>query len=797
MPLDIFTDSYQLYKAHTESVLSWLTDEGSKRNVRLPRREATASMASAGTSYIIDVNDIVPYARLVVKASKAPAPSDKLQSLRSAITSRRRYTTWYQGQSINNTSLIQSNKSHEYFTDVLDELFDVLAYSYGEGDAKTSGERFEEIKGTLGSMPTKHNPYDILELEHLDLAGQYKDHTIEEIKASPILSQPPATYQFQDSRDDVLFATFEMVADLHAIRRHLQECLEQYRTRNLSLVSVSAIINCAIGIVRGIEKRFMDSVPHFTNWEKVMDTIAFPTQFEKLFTAPFVFSETAHLCIMYGLPFEELRYFRELLRMEKVLGRLNGHVSVLRVEATQIENEGNWKADTIILHEFFLEILSYGLDSSLPSEDELTRGIREVFKDNPIHLWVVFGLQIFLDIQRILGEEVTRPFREFKATCDIFRENTEGQIKFSEGIRLKRYDQAQKDRIRNDSVVLNENIAEDVFMLQRSLHSVLGPGRPFFFLSHNPVVCGLMQCATLLKSQKWGTSIVNKSNDAAAAAHLYNAMRNEGYLPSRWPDMEKLIDLYGSSDIFLGAPPKTVAAYIKHNLVARGSSITNFAKNKRGEIDFSEKGVRLLKVPEIMKTFEKFLCQKRKDRTDMNVDLMEKVLLQTAHRQNTQKEQETDKKGSSDVLSPVQLLILLEQRMAEEQPKLVFDYFNLNRSCWMLLLAVYKEIREEFTAYLPQEFRGVNRNIMLHTLPTFIFIQFAMEGGKKDAGKENILSRVGRVMDAYISEKAQNPSPTIDGVVDDSELITETEHGTQRHGNGPEECIHWGVCDRM
>lgn len=394
-----------------------------------------------------------------------------------------------------------------------------------------------------------------------------------------------------------------------------------------------------------------------------------------------------------------------------------------------------------------------------------------------------------------LGEDVTRPFRQFRTSSDIFKGSIEQYIKYSQIIRKKPFDKTEQDGIRNNSAILNGWSAGDVFMRIREQDPQLGLGRPFFFLSHNPVVCGLMQSAALLKLQSGGIKIMNKSIYAASAAHLYNAARTEDCLPSRWPDMETLIDLYGRSDIFLGAPPKTISAYSHHHLVARGFSATNFAKDRSGEFEYSDRGARGLKVPKILETMQEFLCQSDATKTDINVDLMERFLHQTAHRKAAKNT------GSSHRVSPLQLLILLEQVMEEEEAKLVFNYYALHYHCWMLLFKIYMELRDEFTAWLPSGKRNGNPNFLLHFLPPYIFGTMLKESGKKGGtkggkdgtGEENILSRVGRVMDVYISEKAQDPSPTTVGVVDDSGLETEIEHGTQ---NGV--CIHWGTsCDRL
>ena len=356
----------------------------------------------------------------------------------------------------------------------------------------------------------------------------------------------------------------------------------------------------------------------------------------------------------------------------------------------------------------------------------------------------------------------------------------------SEVMRKEKLDHAEKIATREMSDRINGWVTDDVLMGLRENYPKLGPGRPFFFMSHNPVVCGLMQCVTLLSSQSKGISIMNASMFATCAAHLYNATMNENHLQSRWPDMDKLIDLYGRSNIFLGAPPKTASAYEKHYLIAQGFSIRNFAKGKNEKREYSNKGARLLEVPKIMETLGKVLRQTSTTDTDMHVDLVENFLHQTVDQQATQK------KGSVRALNPVQLLMVLEHCMEKEEAKLVLNYYTLNRSCWMMLSAIYSEVEERFKASLPAQSRGQDPNSLLCHLPPFIFRTFAEESDKRGASKETIMSRVGRVMEKYISSEVQNSSPTVVGVVNDNGIETETEHGTQ---NG--ECIHWGECDRM
>jgi hypothetical protein len=48
---------------------------------------------------------------------------------------------------------------------------------------------------------------------------------------------------------------------------------------------------------------------------------------------------------------------------------------------------------------------------------------------------------------------------------------------------------------------------------------------PFFFLKHDPILCGLMQCYLLESWRHFGVAFSNCYNDILASAHLYNAAK--------------------------------------------------------------------------------------------------------------------------------------------------------------------------------------------------------------------------------------------------------------------------------
>ena len=342
-------------------------------------------------------------------------------------------------------------------------------------------------------------------------------------------------------------------------------------------------------------------------------------------------------------------------------------------------------------------------------------------------------------------------------------------------------------------------ISKDEFLQQRQEQPSLGPGRPYFFFSHNPVACGLFQFALLLELQRGGMQDLNGSAYALSMAHLYNAAQTESRLTTNWPDMEKLIDFFGKEDLCIGRPPKTVDHYLPQFLLAKGVSSQQFAKNRRDKgIKHADDGPRRLKTSEFVENFEKLLGKTDNTQIDINVDLIETFLHRMAHTQsmNKKKQGHTHERWErSHTLTPTQLLTLLEQCMEEEEPKLGLDYFVLYKSSWHLLVSIAMELDPEYTKWLSHRFPKYDSNInhRLHYLPHYVFekLREARKSGKAVGTEKDILTRVARVIDDVVPRIAKDPSPTVVGAVNDDDLVTEFEHGTQ---NGL--CIHWGRCEK-
>lgn len=412
--------------------------------VAIPKRANTPADARDENAYLVAVNDIVPFAQCVMAASEKPTPDVVLRSLCRTIRSRRRCNVWYRGQTICDASLESSNTSHQHFNNVLDELFDVLTQHY----IQYSRERIEVIKGIFDCNLAGKSASYILEIERRSSYGEdeqvifgvvenpeskpvaenkFKDGKKPELPADyqveePIPEnkstkgkkpEPPAVYQVEGSTDDMRFAMFNLFKDLGQIRQYVYGLLRQYRAGEVGLVLIRAVIKSAIGIVRIIETKFLRSLPQprFSSWEDIMSIIASPAQFQAISKGLSDNSELEFIHSIYGLTFQQLRQFRESLKAGAFPSYPIDRVSLLDPEPSYLAFR---LRQTTILQEYLQEValLGGGENLNLASEDELTRAIIDVFegargsfkcKAGTIHLWIVFGLEVFLDTQEHLG----------------------------------------------------------------------------------------------------------------------------------------------------------------------------------------------------------------------------------------------------------------------------------------------------------------------------------------------------------------------------------------------------------
>lgn len=797
---DLVIDSLRRYTAGKAALLSWFTTTAENHEA--------LSITSKPS-----VEELVTLARRIVQATNPPirVPDPILGCLTETIDLRKQCNAWYEEQGITDPVLRESNRTHRHFFTKLEEILGILRQEPVD-EPQILGKQNQD----KGDKPSQ-NPFDAIDIGSLDSMkesdgvdpGHHNTPSQRqpEAEVQSDTSQPTLAYEMEDSDGGLRFAVFCLQVDLQKIRQFVSDRLSLFHNGEISLMRVSIIVNAAIGSSRRLEKDFLEAFPSLATWEQVMEATL--PRFARIEEPPFEVLEPSQMETLGDslfLPFHQLKRFRDRVHKSKQLPTYPpGAVPFMNRGDHEPAIQDNWKYDAIILNELFGEVASLRPDEYVPIQDELVSGLKETLATKCVHLWVVFGLQLFLDTQHLLGESsirsspamtalnlnpgksVTRGFRELESTGRVFKDINERDIILAQVALKKKFSEDDKKLFRQNVGLVDKWILRDemrnAWQRERGKQS-----RPFFFLLHNPVTCGLFQSALLLRQQKTGMAGANAMQYIPSVAHLYNAAKNESLLNGVWPDMEELISLHGSDGIFLGQPPRNSAQYLSSYLIMRGFSAQTFAKRHSNKnVKRSIKGPRLLKSSQLMDSFERLLCQSDPSDSDITVEYIEKLLHKIARSRTTQSQKARDlhgQWGTSKSLDSVQLLMLLEECIAAEEPKLKLNYGALNEQCFLILATLELTMKGMFARWVSKSAGPIrNMNRYQHLLPMFIFCRDY---------NNIILSMVGRTMQGFIQRRCQVPSEKANGVVSDEGWEgLEEEHPTH---NG--DCLHWGKCDK-
>ncbi|KAF5561061.1 hypothetical protein FPHYL_6356 [Fusarium phyllophilum] len=210
-------------------------------------------------------------------------------------------------------------------------------------------------------------------------------------------------------------------------------------------------------------------------------------------------------------------------------------------------------------------------------EDELIRGIGACFKDKSQHppFWMSWALQIYLDILQGLGENVGRGYEDMK----------QASLKIQKA--LLQVDHTPV-RTRVLSTVTRWN-KDPIFMANQDLAMSTNTSNSsnktpeFQFLRRNPLHCGILLHHMRCTLHGCGVQTAAYSGGLMCTTQLYHALRQEGRVPKgqAWEDLEEFWGYQGNPCFFVGDPPKDREGYFRNYCLCIGTSVTNWAPNRR------------------------------------------------------------------------------------------------------------------------------------------------------------------------------------------------------------------------
>ena len=225
-----------------------------------------------------------------------------------------------------------------------------------------------------------------------------------------------------------------------------------------------------------------------------------------------------------------------------------------------------------------------------------------------------------------------------------------------------------------------------------------------------PLFCGLLTFQFKCRAHEVGVAFANAWGSVKYAAHLYNAVRQERLLSKVWQDMELLIALQGTENVFVGNYPKTLDEYLKRFMLSMGYSATLFASNRRsGTSIASPKGPRgLQELAKVSHMFTGRYCNNERavNFSDESImEVIEEMFDDDIDDESAKPKGKQTKTAASGALlrnkegvvkhdvPTVDFLKHLVNALHAESMELTMDYFRLHRFSWMLLRSVNEKCK--------------------------------------------------------------------------------------------------------
>ena len=365
--------------------------------------------------------------------------------------------------------------------------------------------------------------------------------------------------------------------------------------------------------------------------------------------------------------------------------------------------------DKIVTLEILIEVGPlFDAENGTFALDEVISAIRNMYATKQVSVFLAFAMQALLDVQDTLCSRLVEPLHQLQRTARAAKSSIE--TVFSTGLDFRDGHHVLKESSSNTSRAIEDCILRDVLgELRKSTFGREEDGAdlgPYFLLSHQPVICGLLNLGITVRMRTQGESLAFISGSLSSVAHLYNALQNSFALNLPSPDTNLFICIQIPAKLFVGNIPQRSEDCLKRYVLSLEVSAQNMSKENisrlknrhipsGGRLIMSEKGLRnwRYKSPLVEMLEQRFLVWK--PRTNNMIYRVEELFAaETRSQQASEPEALTRFEGNTPTRN-TQLLQTLQDVMCRESPALEFDYIAMHFRCLKLLRRLRSWLAEE------------------------------------------------------------------------------------------------------
>ncbi|GAB1213302.1 hypothetical protein ATERTT37_002451 [Aspergillus terreus] len=754
--------SYTRYKNDTNSFATWLLEAANKcgyqpedLTLTTPpttsgkgKNESKAVNASVPAQYTTTTKGLQVLAEFVAQSS-LPVPEPILVIARRAIKLRKHVTSWFLGQG--DTA---NNRRHAHFISAMERVCQTLERKINESsnECRKNSPPTSSTDDRDPDLDVFLNKFAVLTVEEPQESQQERTVSPESQKIVKVeLVEEGEDEETESYLGHMFFKVLCLFQDLHNMRAFISHTWSEYRDRKIDLMNAALVTDSALQLARDLVQEVVDDwAASTTSPEENLQELVYKTACITRGIHPTPSPEV-------GLPYNkdmsdvaEWCYLPTWVLLESFTHALqDGHLPVFRkghfgiydpkanreaMSAGQKFNE-----DKIILLQLLPEFCmlgTFGID--MPSSDLVTRGLVEFCKTKALDPWLCFASQILIDIHHVMRHSTVSAFEDLRISGLRIQKTIDDYFKISKTHPPPPFWPEEGDQeIKNIHLAVDAVIINDPFAELRSASRTF-PAKAtvekHLLLSQHPVLCGSILFNLNIRMQSIGQQLITQWYDVQQLAFLYNLVKIQAAKNLSWPDMEAFIKIHGESHIFIGSRPKNASESLNRLELATGiSSVARFARNSRTKAyDFHRpdgKNPRLLSptttISEMLRP--QYVVGAGEGGGIRNIDqVLDKLSQEQAPKLTSKRLQQSSQQitferkwSHTRNIGTLQLLALLKDKLAEEEPVLLFNYFGMHKRSIELLRLIRAKEHHKFVqyftaAYMPDESFISNIVLLIH-----------------------------------------------------------------------------------
>ncbi|KAL8705398.1 MAG: hypothetical protein Q9201_001470 [Fulgogasparrea decipioides] len=847
------TTAYARYKAYESSVLSWIVTASNECGYRKPPQvvcpikadgnpgtilpekgdsenynnvhhasATTAKPVKKPVKYAVTREEMVERVELIVgrEGRKAIVPDFVVRYLRRSIADREKCSAWFNEHMAGDSLVEQSTSGHIHFTEILKSIQSRLEPYVGSREASPPkrtrkkraqvdlGKGTESKPGFANLHVTDLGEDDSDELLSVD---DLSNHKLPEVYQQPDIQE---VYEAESTNEDVLVAISGILGKLKSVRKHIKSVWREYRKQQISLIQATVVTNTAIDYARILEDDFIAEFSNSPAWGEGLVETLFPreTSLWKKNLSTFTLDDSQDIDRLYQLPTTFLKTFLDTCEKRALFPAIKDWIPQInrvydpRQDISNSDYLGKLNRNKILLDSIIPELAMQAKSEIFSSSDQVTAAFRETLETKNVRLLAAFAIQVLLDMNIVLGNDFSRPFCDVRIQANRYRQEIDDYIKKSDNPILDR-EIAQGVTVReflDKPLTFTDGpaIRDEMMVFRRKLFEkidgfdyVVRAQKPYFLLTHHPLLSGSLTISTCTWKQEMGSNTADQTRYATAVLHLHSALRQEQCLSAPQRYLQSLEKVYGPERIFLGRPPTNPNAYLNHYLVVLGVSIKTFAANnnrrKEGKRIMNAATSRprdLREMPPLLQLLEKQFkwgCERYEPK-------LPEIMALLAARDPSARKQPPQEFGAD----PIGALTAYGNCIKDEQYWLDFNFYQAHHVCWKLLRRVEASpaIQKKFRRLYDVTDKNVDEN--LHYVTLFIFEQYL-----HDSSDRTFMKSVAETVEKFFREfppeqlkNWQDQEMTLDDPTDIA-YATEWEIPEPWHPTRNRRCYHVGLCE--